>query len=210
MRAELRAPLVQRGAIFAGFAALGAWHLARLQSPALRVGDLVLPLVLAIAVAAAARRRLHVLMAAALAWLVAVAAIAGRTAPSRAHPLATFSSALDRLREGGGRFSTIVLPFDPSAEPGAHALVVVAAAFWLVALALSWLVAARPLPAIVLGTLPVALVSTEFPLPRPGLRVALLVAFALPALASGRRVAAPAVAALALPLVLVALVAGSI
>jgi protein-glutamine gamma-glutamyltransferase len=205
VRAEMRAPLVQRGAIFAGFAALGAWHLARLQSPALGVGDLVLPLVLAIAVAAAARRRLRVLMAAALAWLVAVAAIAGRTAPSRAHPLATFSSALDRLREGGGRFSTIVLPFDPSAEQGAHVLVVVAAAFWLVALALSWLVAARPLPAIVLGTLPVALVSTEFPLPHPGLRVALLVALVVVTLAVGRGAGPRPVIAFGAPLVLVAL-----
>jgi transglutaminase-like putative cysteine protease len=205
VRAEIRPPLVLRGAIFAGFAALGAWHIARLQSPALAVGDLVLPVVLAIAVAAAASRGRRVLTAAGLAWVVVAAAIAGRAAPSRAHPFATFSSAFDRLHEGGDRFSTIVLPFDPVAEKGLHGLIVVAAALWLLALALCWLVAARPLPAIVLGTLPVALVSTEFPLPHPGLRVALLVALVVVTLAVGRGVGLRPVIAFGAPLVLVAL-----
>ena len=149
---------------------------SRLQSPAIGFQELLLPLLLALLVAAAALYDRRALAAASVLWVIAAAALAGRTAPSRADPLAPFSPALDQLRDGIDRFAGVVLPFDPVAEPGLHRLVLTGAAVWLLALALVWLVAARPLPAVVLGALPVALVSTEFPLPRPGLRIALLVA----------------------------------
>ena len=71
-----RAGLAQRASIFAGFALLGAWHIARQQSPALAVGDLVLPLVLALALAAAARRGRRVLACACVLWVVSVAVLA--------------------------------------------------------------------------------------------------------------------------------------
>ncbi len=135
----------------------------------------MLPLALAVALAAAwvlGRRAFAVSL---VLWTLAVAGLVGRRFPSRDHPFATFTGAWDRLHEGVERFAAVVLPFDPIAEPGLHALVIAAACVWLAALALVWLVAARPLPTIVLAVLPFAIVSSEFPLPRPGLRVALLV-----------------------------------
>jgi transglutaminase-like putative cysteine protease len=203
-------PIALRGVIFLGFAALGAWHVSRLQSPAIAARDLVLPVVLAVVVAAAALYGRRVLAAAGVLWIVAVAALARRTAPSRADPLAPFSTAFDQLREGVDRFAKVVLPFDPVAETGLHRLVLAGAALWLLALALVWLVAARPLPAIVLGALPVALVSTEFPLPRPGLRIALLVALVVWTLGVERRVGPRPIIAFGAPLVLLALVAASL
>jgi protein-glutamine gamma-glutamyltransferase len=199
-----------RAVVFAGLAALGAWHLSRLQAPGIGVGGTVLPVVLALALAACAARSRRAFGVGLLLWIAGVAAIVGDRAPSRSHPFAPFSVAFDRIHEGGASFASVYLPFDPTAEPAVHGLLVAALALWLAALALVWLVWRLPLATVILGVLPVAIASSEFPLPRPGLRIALLVAFALPALASGRRVGAPAVAALALPLVLVALVAGSI
>jgi transglutaminase-like putative cysteine protease len=205
-----RQALAVRGVIFLGFATLGAWHVSRLQSPSVAARDLVLPVVLAVVVAAAALHGRRALALAGVLWVVAVLVLAGRTAPSRADPLAPFSSAFDQLREGVDHFAQVVLPFDPVAEPGIHRLVLAGAAVWLLALALVWLVAARPLPAIVLGALPVALVSTEFPLPRPGLRMALLVALVVWTLAVERRVGPRPVIAFGAPLVLLALVAASL
>jgi transglutaminase-like putative cysteine protease len=201
-----RPSLAVRALIFAGFAALGFWHVSRLQVPGLAAGDLIVPLVLAAVVAATIRRGGRVRAAGCLLWLGATAALVGRAWPSRAHPLATFGQAYSRVREGGGRFAAVTLPFDPVAEPGLHALLVGAFALWLLALALVWLMAARPLPAIVLGVLPVALASTEFPLARPGLRVALLVALLVCTLAAGRPVGPRSIAALALPLALIGLI----
>jgi transglutaminase-like putative cysteine protease len=195
-----------RALIFAAFGALGFWHVSRLQTPGLAAGDLLVPLALAAAVAAAARLGRRLLAASAVLWLVAIAAFVGRAGPSRAQPLATFGQAVDRLRQGGARFAAVTLPFDPVAEPGLHALVVGAFALWLLVLALVWVVAARPLPAIVLGALPVALASTEFPLPRPGLRVALLVAVIIWTLAAGRSARLRSTFAFVVPLALIALV----
>jgi protein-glutamine gamma-glutamyltransferase len=199
-----------RAIVFVGLALLGLWHLARLQTPSLGVGELVLPLAFALALAGLGTRSPRALAVGAALWVVGAAAIVGERAPSRARPFATFTVAFDRLREGGSRFASVFLPFDPTAEPGVHGLLVAGAALWLAALALVWLVWRRPLATVIVGVLPVAISSSEFPLPRPGLRVALFVAFALAALANGRRVGAPAVAALGAPLVLVALVAGSV
>ena len=209
MRPEPSATLV-RAVVFAGLAGLGAWHLSRLQSPGLGVGGLALPLVLAVALAGCAMRSRRALAAGLVLWLVGIAALVGDRAPSRSDPFAPFSIAFDRVSQGGARFSSVYLPFDPVAEPAVHGVLVAATALWLAALALAWLAWRLPLPTVVLGVLPVAVASSEFPLPRPGLRIALLVALALPALARGRRAGAPAVAALVVPLLLVALVAGSI
>ena len=143
-------------------------------------------------------------------WLISVAALAGRAWPSRAHPLAPFSQAFDRVHAGVGHFATVVLPFDPVAEPGLHSLLLVGFAIWILALALTWLVAARPLPTVVLGVLPVALVSSEFPLARPGLRIALLVALVVWTLGAGRRAGSRPIAAFAAPLVVIALVGAGV
>ena len=109
-----------------------------MQSPPLGVGDFVLPLALAVALAAAwvlGRRAFAVSL---VLWTLAVAGLAGRRFPSRDHPFATFTGAWDRLHEGVDRFAAVVLPFDPIAEPGLHALVIAAACVWLAALALVW------------------------------------------------------------------------
>ena len=121
--------------------------------------------VLALAVAVAAARGRRVFALAALLWLIATAALVSRRvalarAPARARS-ATRSTSCTRAV---GRFATVVLPFDPVAEPGLHALLLAGFSIWLLALALVWLVAARPLPTVVLGVLPLALVSSEFPL----------------------------------------------
>jgi protein-glutamine gamma-glutamyltransferase len=79
-------------------------------------------------------------------------------------------------------------------------------ALWILALAVTWLVAAQPLPTVVLGVLPVALVSSEFPLARPGLRIALLVALVVWTLGAGRRAGSRPIAAVAAPLVVIALI----
>jgi transglutaminase-like putative cysteine protease len=199
-----------RAVVFAGLGALGLWHVSRLQSPSLGVGDLVLPIAFALALALAAARSRRAFALGALLWVVGVAVVVGDRAPSRAQPFAPFTAAVDRLHEGGARFASVFLPFDPTAEPAVHGLLVAVSALWLAALALVWLVWRRPLPTVVVGALPVAIASTEFPLPHPGLRVALLAGLALVALSSGRQAGAPAIAALAAPLVLVALVAGSV
>jgi transglutaminase-like putative cysteine protease len=195
-----------RALIFAGFAALGAWHIARLQAPMLGVGDVILPLVLAVAVAAFATRGRRALGIACVLWLIAVAWLVGDAGVSPTHPFAIFGDAVDRLHDGASRFATVVLPFDPIAEPGLHALLLSGLALWLLALSLTWLVAAWPLPTIVLGALPIALTSSEFPVSRPGLRVALLVALVICTLGAGRRSGARPLAAVAAPLVVVALV----
>ncbi|MEO9175796.1 MAG: hypothetical protein ABI317_09830, partial [Gaiellales bacterium] len=199
-----------RAVVFAGLGTLGLWHVSRLQSPSLGLGDLVLPIALALALAFAAARSPRAFAIGAVLWVVGVAAVVGDAAPSRAEPFAPFTVAFDRLREGGARFASVFLPFDPTAEPGVHGLLVGVSALWLAALALVWLVWRRPLPTVVLGVLPVAISSSEFPLPDPGLRVALFVGLALVALSSGRRVGTLAIVALAAPLVLIALVAGSV
>ena len=198
-------PLV-RALIFAGLALLGVWHLSRLQSPSLAPRDVLVPALLALAVAVARGRRPPSVRA--RARRVARRHRGGR-GPGMAlgrTPARSVRTDLHRLHEGGGRFATVVLPFDPVAEPGLHALLLAGTAVWLLALALVWLVAARPLPTAVVGVLPLALVSTEFPLPRPGLRVALLVGLVVWTLGSGRRGGARPLAAMAAPLVLIALV----
>jgi protein-glutamine gamma-glutamyltransferase len=205
-----RRGLALRAVVFLGFALLGGWHVSRLQSPAIGSSELLVPLVLALVVAASALSGLRVLAATSVLWIVAAAALAGRTTPSRADPLAPFSTALEQLREGVDRFAGVILPFDPVAEPGLHRLVLAGSAVWLLALALVWVVAARPLPTIVLGALPVALVSTEFPLPRPGLRIALLVALVVWTLGLERRVGSRPIIAFGTPLVLLALVGASL
>ena len=210
MRPDERPTLAVRALVFAGLAAIGAWHVSRLQSPALGVGDFVLPLVLAVALAAAWTLGRRAFAVSLVLWTVAVAGLVADRLPSRDHPLATFTGAWDELHEGVVRFAAVVLPFDPVAEPGLHGLVLAAACTWLAALALVWLVAARPLPTIVLAVLPFAIVSSEFPLPRPGLRVALLVALVVATLAVGRRAGAGPVVALGTPLVLAALIAGGV
>ncbi len=210
MRPDERPALAVRALVFAGLAAIGAWHISRLQSPPLDVGDFVLPLALAVALAAAWMLGCRAFAVSLVLWTVAVAGLVGDRLPSRDHPFATFTGAWDALHEGVLRFAAVVLPFDPVAEPGLHGLVLAAACAWLAALALVWLVAARPLPTIVLAVLPFAIVSSEFPLPRPGLRVALLVALVVATLAVGRRAGAGPVVALGTPLVLAALIAGGV
>jgi transglutaminase-like putative cysteine protease len=205
-----RPTLAVRSLVFAGLAAIGLWHISRLQSPSLGVGDLTLQLILACALAAATALERRVFALSLAVWVVAVAGIVGHRFPSRNHPLATFTAAWDLLDEGASRFASVVLPVDPVAEPGVHGLVLAATCVWLAGLALIWLVAARPLPTIVLAALPVAIVSSEFALPRPGLRVALLVGFMVATLAVGRRAEAGPVVALGAPLVLAALVAGGV
>jgi transglutaminase-like putative cysteine protease len=200
-----RPAIVVRALIFAGFVALGAWHVARLQSPRPDLGEIVVPLVLALAVALAATRGLRPLLGALIAWVLAVGWWVGGAGPSATHPLAIVVDAFDRVQEGVSRFAVVVLPFDPIAEPGLHAVLLSGIALWLLALTLIWLVAARPLPAIVLGALPVALTSSEFPVSRPGLRVALLVALVVCTLGAGRRNGARPLAAVAVPLALIAL-----
>ena len=64
-----------------------------------------------------------------------------------------------------------------------HALLLASAVAWLAALALVWLVGRQALATVVVGVLPLAIASSEFPLPRPGLRVALFLALTLAALA---------------------------
>jgi transglutaminase-like putative cysteine protease len=143
-------------------------------------------------------------------WALCVVALVGRGVPSRDDPLATFTKAWDVVHVGGSRFASVVLPFDPVAEPGLHGLLLAAAAVWFAALALVWLVAARPLPTVLLGVLPFAVSSTEFPLPHPAVRLALLVGLLALALAAGRRARASSIVVVVAPLVLVALVAGSV
>jgi transglutaminase-like putative cysteine protease len=199
-----------RAAVFAGLAWLGCWHVSRLQSPALATHDLVLLTLLAAGLAALPARSRRAAVAGALLWLAGVAAIVGHRAPSRAQPLAPFSTAVEHVSDGAGRFASVLLPVDPVAEPAVHALLLAVVAVWLAALALTWLVACRPLPTAVLGVLPVAIASSEFPLPHPALRVVLLVALVLLVLAGGRRAGAAGVLAFALPVVLVAAIAGSV
>jgi hypothetical protein len=204
-----REPLLRAG-VFAGLALLGLWHVSRLQSPGLARLPLALALVLALALAWSATRSRRVLAAGGALWIVGLAALVGRAWPSRAHPIAPFSTAVERIRDGGGRFSSVLLPIDPAVEPGVHALLVAFATAWLAALALVWLVGRRGLATVVLGVLPLAIASSEFPLPGSGLRVALFVALALAALAAGRRVPARAVLLAGAPLVVVALAAGGL
>ncbi len=65
--------------------------------------------------------------------------------PRATHPLAIVSDAVDLVHEGVARFAVVVLPFDPIAEPGLHAVLLAGISLWLLALALVWLVAAWPL-----------------------------------------------------------------
>ncbi|HEY1480953.1 MAG TPA: transglutaminaseTgpA domain-containing protein, partial [Gaiellales bacterium] len=170
----------------------------------------VLLALLAAGLAAIVARSRRTAVLGAVPWLAGVAAIVGHRAPSRAHPLAPFSTAVENVSDGVGRFASVLLPVDPLAEPAVHALLLAVVAVWLVALALTWLVARRPLPTAVLGVLPVAIASSEFPLPDPALRVVLLVALVLLVLAIGRRAGAAPLLAFALPVVLVAAIAGSV
>ena len=118
------------------------------------------------------------------------------------------AAARSRCTRAAGASRRCVLPFDPVAEPGLHALLLAGVAVWLLALALVWLVAARPLPD---GRARRAAASrSSRPSSRcrgPGLRVALLVALVV--LDARRSGAAPARARRSRsrpPLVLIALV----
>ena len=198
---------LSRALIFAGLRGASARGTSRSCSRRRLGGDLVLPALLA-------RRRRASRRPAVAAFSPSQrcsgssrsAALVGRAWPSRAHPLAPISESIDLVHDGVARFATVTLPFDPVAEPGLHALLLAGFAVWCLALALVWLVAARPLPTVVLGVLPVALASSEFPLGRPGVRVALLAALVVWTLGAGRRTGPRPIAAFALPLVVVALV----
>jgi len=98
VRPDERPTPVLRALVFAGLATLGAWHISRLQSPPLDVGDFVLPLALAVALAAASVLGRRAFAVSLVLWTLAVAGLAGRRFPSRDHPFATFTGAWDRLR----------------------------------------------------------------------------------------------------------------